>query len=140
MHLAGTFGKLAFEESMPADIVHRLRSAGKASVSISRVCHGSAATSLPVGSSRYARTRAHSRARRCTAGLLVEVHDRETMVAVQWFKMIVNLQARRTWQAAAQINIHHDTCNTTHSMTRGKEHTTWLMYNLAHGIHQIASR
>jgi hypothetical protein len=134
MRLAGTFGKLAFEESMPADIVHRLRSAGKASVSISRVCQGSAAT--PVGSSRYARTRAHARARRCTAGLLVEVHDRETMVAVQWFKMIVNLQARRTWQ----INIHHDTFNTTHSMTRGKEHTTWLMYNLAHGIHHIASR
>jgi hypothetical protein len=38
MRLAGTFGKLAFEESMPADIVHRLRSAGKASVSISQVC------------------------------------------------------------------------------------------------------
>ena len=137
MRLAGTFGKLAFEESMPADIVHRLRSAGKASVSIDQSSlPGSAATSLPVGSSRYARTRAHARARRCTAGLLVEVHDRETMVAVQWFKMIVNLQARRTWQ----INLHHDTCNTTHSMTRGKEHTTWLMYNLAHGIHHIASR
>jgi hypothetical protein len=125
---------------MPADIVHRLRSAGKASVSISRVCQASRCghftSRLPVGSSRYARTRAHTRACRCTAGLLVEVHDRETMVAVQWFKMIVNLQARRTWQ----INIHHDTFNTTHSMTRGKEHTTWLMYNMTHGIHHKASR